>query len=306
MQPKKKHLLKSYFTFTANERRAVLLLAVITLLFFILPHVYPAIVKSEQVTVKEEKTAPTSSVKPSDRSFLTEVEINPDKIESSSNSRLFYFDPNTATIEDWKRLGVKEKTALTIIRYRSKGGRFKSPEDIKKIWGLSSQIADRLIPFVSIQSDLKETGSKISKEKSMLVKPYPVCKIDINKATQEEWEKLKGIGPATATRIIKFRDKLGGFISVEQVGETYGMKDSTFQQIRSNLYGNENDVQKININLSDIEQLSKHPYIRFKTAKAIIAYREQNGLYKAVSDLQKIESITPETFQKMEKYLIIE
>ncbi|MFN5334884.1 MAG: ComEA family DNA-binding protein [Bacteroidota bacterium] len=306
MQPKKKHLLKSYFTFTANERRAVLLLAVITLLFFILPHVYPAIVKSEQVTVKEEKTAPTSSVKPSDRSFLTEVEINPDKIESSSNSRLFYFDPNTATIEDWKRLGVKEKTALTIIRYRSKGGRFKSPEDIKKIWGLSSQIADRLIPFVSIQSDLKETGSKISKEKSMLVKPYPVCKIDINKATQEEWEKLKGIGPATATRIIKFRDKLGGFISVEQVGETYGMKDSTFQQIRSNLYGNENDVQKININLSDIEQLSKHPYIRFKTAKAIIAYREQNGLYKAISDLQKIESITPETFQKMEKYLIIE
>jgi competence ComEA-like helix-hairpin-helix protein len=306
MQPKKKHPLKSYFTFTANERRAVLLLVVISILFFILPHVYPAIVKPEQEVVKEEMTVLSSSVQTSDRPFLKKVESDPDNIDSSFKARLFYFDPNSATMEDWKRLGLREKTAQTIIRYRSKGGRFKSPEDIKKIWGLSPQMADRLIPFVSIKSDLKEAGSKIPKEKTVHVSPSLVFKININTATLEEWEKLKGIGPATASRIIKFREKLGGFISVEQIGETYGLQDSVFQQIRTHLNMSNSGVYKININQANLEQIGKHPYIRFKTAKVIIAYREQNGWYKAVSDLQRIESITPEAYQKMEKYLTIE
>jgi competence protein ComEA len=305
MQPKKKHLLKSYFTFTANERRAVFLLIVISFLFFILPFIYPAIIKSKPEVIKETIIGSSPSVPRTDNTPLFEERKNSNE-GLLSNIRLFYFDPNKANLEEWKQLGVKEKTAQTIIRFRLKGGKFRSPLDLKKIWGLSAQMADRLMPFVRINTEAKETVLKMAKEKTSYVKPTAGMKININSATQEEWEKLKGIGPATAARIIKFRDKLGGFISVEQVGETYGMKDSAFQQIRSNLYGNENDVQKININLSDIEQLSKHPYIRFKTAKAIIAYRAQNGLFKAVSDLQKIESITPETFQKMEKYLIIE
>lgn len=306
MQPKKKHLLKSYFTFTANERRAVLLLVIIAFLFFILPYLYPAIIKPKQLSVKQVIYTPKPHDQSNKKSYPAEQYFNSTDKEGDSLLRLFYFDPNTATSEEWIALGVKEKTAQTIIRYRLKGGKFRLPVDLKKIWGLSAQIADRLIPYVRIKPQVHEEDSKISVEKPVYANPYPAIKIDINIASHEEWEKLKGIGPATSARIIKFREKLGGFISVEQIGETYGLQDSVFQMIRPSLIIHNNSIKKININYATIEELGRHPYIKHKTAKSIIAYRDQNGPYKVVSDLQKIESITSEEYKKMEIYLTVD
>ncbi len=130
--------------------------------------------------------------------------------------------------------------------------------------------------------------------------------VDINAASQEEWESLKGIGPVLTSRIIKFREKLGGFISIDQVKETYGLPDSTFQKIRSRLILKAPVITRLNINQLGMEQLASHPYIRYKTAKAIIAYREQHGLYQSTQDLQKIESISSEIYTKIEKYLTID
>ena len=303
MQTKIKHQLKSYFIFTANERRAVLLLITFIFIFFILPYIFPTVLKPKQESVKEGVRISFTQGQSSEKSSFKEEVNFSDKPESNSYARLFYFDPNTASLEDWMAMGLKEKTAQTIMRYRSKGGKFRSAEDIKKIWGLSSQMAEALIPFVRIKSDPRENVNRVSKEFLARDGNKAYLKIDINSAPLEEWEKLKGIGPATAARIVKFREKLGGFFSVEQIGETYGLQDSVFRQIRSQLIIHNDSIQKININYATIEELGRHPYIRFKTAKAIIAYRDQNGFYKLVSDLQKIESISAEVYQKMEKYL---
>lgn len=200
------------------------------------------------------------------------------------------------------RLGVKPKTAQTILNYRTKGGRFRSPDDLKKIWGLRSEQLQQLIPYVRITDTVKKTfQSKDYTKKN----PQQVLSIEINTASLEEWESLRGIGPGLAARILKFKEKLGGYISVEQVGETYGLPDSVFQQIQGHLRNTSPRVSLLNINELNEEALSKHPYIRYQTAKAIIRYREQHGAYQSLTDLEKIEAINPETRAKIIPYLTV-
>jgi competence ComEA-like helix-hairpin-helix protein len=161
---------------------------------------------------------------------------------------------------------------------------------------------EALIPFVRIADTSKKPFQMKEYTKEKAKKPRF---IEINTASQEEWESLKGIGPALAARILKFKEKLGGFISVEQVGETYGLPDSVFQQIRPHLTNQIPSVSLLNINELNEEALGKHPYIRYKTARAIIRYREQHGSFQSLSDLEKIEGITPEVREKMIPYLTL-
>jgi competence ComEA-like helix-hairpin-helix protein len=117
---------------------------------------------------------------------------------------------------------------------------------------------------------------------------------------------LPGIGSKLASRIISFRDKLGGFYSVEQVGEVYGLQDSTFQKIRKWLKLENASVKKININTATAEELKSHPYIRWNLAKLIIAYRNEHGAFGKTGDLKNITEVTEEVFEKMNHYLTVD
>jgi DNA uptake protein ComE-like DNA-binding protein len=134
---------------------------------------------------------------------------------------------------------------------------------------------------------------------------YVAKVIEVNSADTSALISLPGIGSKLAMRIINFRDKLGGFASVNQVGETYGLPDSTFQKIKSRLECNGNSVRKLNINTVDINTLKTHPYIKWNIANAIVNYRQQHGNYRSLDDLKKIVIIDTETFNKIAPYLTL-
>ena len=117
---------------------------------------------------------------------------------------------------------------------------------------------------------------------------------------------LNGIGSKLSQRIIHFREKLGGFYSVEQVGETFGLPDSTFQKIKSQLKIVSLSITKININTADIDLMKTHPYLRYATSNAIILYRTQHGNFSTVADIKKIMTITEDIFNKAAPYLTVE
>jgi competence ComEA-like helix-hairpin-helix protein len=117
---------------------------------------------------------------------------------------------------------------------------------------------------------------------------------------------LPGIGSKLANRIIRFRDKLGGFYSVEQVGETYGLPDSTFQKIKPFLILGDRPLVRININTADAATLKEHPYIGWTAARALVAYRAQHGPFSTIEDVEKVSPILADQIKRLIPYLSTE
>lgn len=127
--------------------------------------------------------------------------------------------------------------------------------------------------------------------------------VEINSADTTGLIALPGIGSKLAARIVLFREKLGGFYSVKQVGEVYGLQDSVFQKLAAYLRCDSQKIKKIDINNVSKELLATHPYIRWKLADAIITYRNEHGSFSSAKDLQKIEMIDDEVARRLLPYI---
>jgi DNA uptake protein ComE-like DNA-binding protein len=216
----------------------------------------------------------------------------------------FPFDPNTATREALLQLGLPARIADNLIKYRERGGRFRRPEDLQKLYGLSPNDYERLAPYVTIAAAVPENAPAPRAVADRA--PRPPVTIDINSADEAAWQQLRGIGPALSRRILRFRDQLGGFRSVEQVGETYGLPDSTFQKIRAQLQLGSAVYRALRINDADVETLANHPYIDYRAARAIVSYREQHGPFRSAADLSKVMALPSGTAEKLAPYLVFE
>jgi competence protein ComEA len=291
-----------YLRFSHRERVGIIALLGLIVVLYFLPavlkkqtklEIYPGSVLSKLV---DTSSIDSEEKQPSRRRFSS---VYPASTTAFSNASLFTFDPNTLTAEGWQKLGLREKTIKTILNYTSKGGRFRQPEDLKKIWGMPVEFYERVKEYVVVEKE-KESGTVEKPQSKKFEKK--IFSVDINEADTTEWIALPGIGSKLATRIVNFREKLGGFYSVEQVGETFGLPDSTFQKIRSFLNGG-GSVKKININTATKDELKTHPYIRWNLANAIVEYRNQHGNFKSLDELKNIAGIDETVFKKIANYL---
>jgi competence protein ComEA len=307
----KKEKIKEHLRFSFKERIGFVVILLIIAIVFSYPFLFDkkeeqplAIVRSSDAVnrnINENNTGDSAQSFPH-KSYASEH-------EPKKEIKLFYFDPNTASEEQWQSLGLRDRTIRTIKNYLSKGGSFKAKEDLKKIYGLHEDEYARLEPYVRIELK-EETKSAPTNSSSNKFYAKPVYKTetsvinDINSADVNAFIALPGIGEKLAGRIINFRDKLGGFYAVEQVKETYGLPDSTFQMIRQYLKLN-TGVKKININTASKEDLKSHPYIRWNLANAIVEYRNQHGAFKTLEELKNIVVIDETTYKKTSPYLIL-
>jgi competence ComEA-like helix-hairpin-helix protein len=313
-----KHFVADYLSFSKRERTGIIVLMSFIGFFIGIPFLYPFFIKSNPTDAKIFKKQIASlsikqrdSAKQFERSEVDRKYKESDyKLSNDQDEKveLFNFDPNTASTEELKKLGFREKTIKTIQNFLSKGGKFYKSEDIGKVWGLRPDEVKRLIPFIQIKSlqvsHLSE-GNEFKKNPLIAI-THLMISIDINTADTTEFISLQGIGSKLSQRIINFRDKLGGFYSVEQVGETFGLPDSTFQKIKSQLKISSPALTKININTADLESMKMHPYLRYAIGNAIVRYRAQHGNFSAVADIKKIATITEDIFNKAAPYLTVE
>jgi competence protein ComEA len=316
-----KEFVKDYLTFTRKERIGLLIIIII------LPGIwiFPALVgrgsaksvpgdTSWMVAAKKlqhEESSSQKDHKTADENIDELVYEKPvTAYAASPKPELFYFDPNGLSVEGWKRLGMREKTISTIQKYISKGGHFYKTEDLKKIYGIHPDEYARLEPYIKIetannQKDLNESYPKKEFSKPVTNSPkYDL--VDINVADTSVFIALPGIGSKLAARILNFRDKLGGFYSIDQVGEVYGLADSVFQKIKTYLRLENISVKKININTATKDDMKLHPYLRWNLANAIVEFRNQHGRFNSIDDLKKIALITEEVFAKIKPYVSVE
>lgn len=237
-----------------------------------------------------------------------QVKMKPDQA-AAPELQPFPFDPNTATEEELNRLGLPNRLARNIFKYREKGGRFREPEALKKIYGMDEDTYLALAPFIEIGEEARPPqqasgAGKRQAERPQAYEHAPAAPsiVDINKASEAEWRQLYGIGPGYAGRIVRFRDKLGGFASIDQVGETYGLPDSTFQQIRPYLRLSP-VFRKLNVNTADAETLKAHPCLDWRKANAIVNYRAQHGTFNGIEDLRKVRALPADVVESLEAYL---
>ncbi len=295
-----KEVLKEYFSFSRRDRIGILVLFVLILTVYFLPRFY----RKKDVLPPEESRVlaglADSLDKKRPRSFDEEITSTP-FAPGNSPGELFPFNPNTLSVEGWQRLGLSLKTSQTIEKYRNKGGRFYKAEDLQKIWGLPNGFYERAKPFIRIENAEPKNYNPPERKKT----ERTISEIDINSADSLQWLDLPGIGSKLSSRIMMFRERLGGFYKIDQLSEVYGLPDSTFQKIKPFLKV-DGEIRKINLNTATIEELKTHPYIKWKLASAIVEYRKQHGDFKNIESLKNIMLVDEVLFEKIKNYLTVE
>lgn len=297
----KQKFIKDYFTFSKKERVAIVILILIIIASIILPYfIKPS---HKKVAVDKDLLAAITTLQSKQTTSKFNKQNHADTL-LTQQIQYFYFDPNTLDEAGWRKLGLREKTIKTILNYVSKGGKFKNAEDIRKIWGLRKDEADRLIPFIRIVQNENTTYKKYDKQKN---EPSKTVLLDINIATPYQLKQIPNIGNTYPYRIVNYREKLGGYLNLQQLHEVYGMTDSVYKSILPYLFITTKEIIKININTATEEELSNHPYIQKSIAKAIIIQRNKYGLYQSIQELkQKIIFLKEDVFNKMEPYITVQ
>lgn len=213
------------------------------------------------------------------------------------------FNPNSATINQLVNAGLSSSLATRIDNYRKKGGHFKVKSDLLKMYGMDSSLYLKLFTYI----DLPEKTTSNKTTLSSFEQKQPTQKtFDLNKADTSQLKTIYGIGSKLSVRIIRYRDLLGGFISMNQLYEVYNLDSAVISELEKKSYiTSEFTPKKISINSATEKELAAHPYLSWSLAKAITAYRFQHGNYSSIDDLKKITLINDTIFQKISPYISI-
>lgn len=214
------------------------------------------------------------------------------------------FDPNTISREMLKTFGLPDKVINTMLNFRKSGGKFYKPADLLHVYGMKENWLKQLKDWIDIPA-VKKFDLKAHKEanKKPAKKQNPIT--DINTASYEDWQQLTGIGPYYADKLVTYREKLGGFHSLEQIQETFGIPDSVKQAILPDLRRSP-IFRHMNINTISAEELAAHPYIKWKQANLIVNYRTQHGPYESTADLKKILGLKADFLDRISPYLSVD
>jgi len=282
--------IKNYLAITKKEWNGMVILVILIAAVLAAPYVYQLFRKDNTINFKEfDKAVAQLSKAEKNGTYNPGKPGQDDKI---LHPVMFAFDPNKLTVEQWKQLGLSERQAEIIDHYRAKGGRFYQKEDVKKIYSITTDDYKRLKPYIAIPETV------IVHKK---LKPGEI--IELNSADSAKLTELDGIGPSFAVRIVRYRNRLGGFYHKEQLREVYGIDSSMFDHIKGQVAVNAAKVKKIAINAVSFDQLRIFPYLSYKQVNAIIQYRAQHGHYSSINDMQNIALLDESILRKIEPYL---
>lgn len=300
--------IKEYLNFNKRERNGIFVLITLILILLSANLLLPLLISTEKADISEfEKEI--SMFERSKTQYFDSINKNKKKklIKKSLDHQIKYFkfDPNYLSVKGWKKLGLSKKQIDVIINYRKSGGKFYKKEDLKKIYSISDRMYKLLKPFISIatkeKATIKETKKKVTKLKQR--KEHSI--IELNSADSINLTTLYGIGPAFSTRIIKYRNLLGGYYSKSQLLEVYGFDNKRLKKISSYISVDKKRISKININTVEFKKLLRHPYFSYELTSKIFNFKNKQGKIKSIENIKNIELVTDSLFQKIKPYLMI-
>ncbi len=274
-------MFKNFFLYTRSEQRGILVLLILILVLLTVRIVAPVVLKAECESNSE--------------AFIALIESLNDSLSNDHTDTIFYFNPNKVTSEELDKLGFSDFQQRSLLGYRKAGGLFRKAEDVAKIYGVDAVLMQRIRDFMvfdipAIKSS--ESGS------NAIASDLP---IELNSATADDLQRLRGIGVVFSQRIVKYRKLLGGYYNVDQLREVYGMSDELFDAIKQYVTIDSTHLRKINLDITEDWQLSYHPYADKEDAILILReYRDFKDKHDLIAFHKNLEAIG---LQKIIPYL---
>ncbi len=292
-------MIREFFYLQKSDRKVILSLLVVIVSVFTMICLTGG---NDTSTATTQKNPPRSAAR---KNYY--YASSPKKVER------FTFDPNTADSTQLLRLGLQPWQVRNIYKYRAAGGIYRQPIDFAKLYGLTVKQYRELEPYIRISSDylpastlVKERANyspKTTKDTVVVYQRSTKIKatehIVLNTADSTALTTIPGIGPYYARRIIQYGNRLGGYVSVEQLDEI----DNFPTEAKQYLVINNPAPKKLNINQLSLNELRRHPYINFYMAKAITDYRRLHGTIKSLNELRLIKDFTPEAIKRLTPYV---
>lgn len=307
-----KRLFNEFFSLPSNVRNGTYILLILILLAILAPLLY------RTFFVKKAQPFTAAEISRFDSIFNAMSE----PVSLPKNVKLNPFDPNVYAEKEWVAIGLAPNIAKRIVNYISKGGRFYKADDLLKIYGFDTLFYSNIKEYVSIakiiNTELKHTfkpkknsntslktfaNGPIENFKSNNSYNHKPLKLNLNTIDSISLVELNGIGPVFASRIIKYRNLLGGFSNREQLKEVYGITEEVYRKIERYFEAHPNDIKKLNINTDNLLLFQKHPYIGKYKAKMIENLRKFNKGEIKLSDLQVNNIFKDEELSKIEPYI---
>ncbi|MBQ8673275.1 MAG: helix-hairpin-helix domain-containing protein [Bacteroides sp.] len=318
-----------FFYFSRKEQRGILLLLFLVIVVLIVELYVP-----KSSTEEEERRTPEE-----EEAFQTEYDAFTASLRQQEEERTrreenraggvrpltpFPFNPNRADSATLCHLGLPSWMARNVIRYREAGGKFRRPDDFRRIYGLTEEQFLTLRPYITLtpedtlRSSFKEASSarQASSHRDSAVsvprillhpdsiytpreKYPPGTLVDLNRADTTELMKIPGIGSTISRLIVSYRQRLGGFYDIGQLQEI----NLDAEQLRPWFRIDEQAIRRIDLTTAGIETLRRHPYINFYQARAMVEHRRKHGPLSSLKPLALLEEFTAQDLERIGHYV---
>lgn len=297
-------VIRRYFSYSKRETNGLLILIPLMVVIILVSSIYKRSLTASKTLSKDN--AFTQLLVDEIKSITHQKSTpQPDQFKSTIKLIPVRFDPNKASTAQLELMGLSKKLVQTINNYRLKGGVFRIKNDLAKIYGLDKESFDKLYDYIDLPENLPSRAIAIKNQKRKYNDlPIPVIK-DINTATREDFAAIRGIGEVLSQRIVSFRSGLGGFHSMDQLNEIYGLKDTVIMRLNEHFtFLDSLQLNRLDLITSSEKELSKHPYIDYKLARVIVAFRDQHKI-QSKTQLLEIKVMTDSLYRKLSPYIYV-
>lgn len=293
-------IFKKFLLFNKEQRIGLALLVFIIVLLQATYFFVSFSPESEDVISEEEK-----------QWLAMQVEI--DSLKNLANNedeyKIYPFNPNFITDFKGYKLGMSVAEIDRLLEFRKTGKFVNSAKEFQDVTKVSNSLLAKISPHFKfpdwINNKKQFLNSKTNKEfVSFEKKPIKIVQQDLNLASKEDLIKIYGIGEGISERILKFKESLGGFVSMDQMNDVWGLSPEVITELNKHFkIVNLPNTAKIDINNASTKELSKFPYFKFLLSREIVTYRSMNGQIKSIEDLTKIKGFPVEKVKIIALYL---
>ncbi|CEN53573.1 ComEA family DNA-binding protein [Capnocytophaga canis] len=287
--------MKGFPFFKRNQRIGIflllLLIVLIQIAYFVVDFSEKTSERSSQLFANIEKQVDS----------LRTVALRPQK------DTIYPFNPNYITDYKGYILGMSTEEIDRLLAFRKQGKFVNSTQEFQNITKISDSLLKKIAPAFKFPEWVNNKKSNdYQKVKTSLTSSHKE-KQDINTATKEQLMEVKGVGNVLSDRILKYKERLQGFVEMDQLAEVYGLETDVVERLKIQFEVKTlPNIVKKDINLITLSELAKIPYLKYEEAKKIIGLRSELGNFKKFDDLLEINEFDTLKIRKLQFYLFIE